>query len=299
MQENLSINAISLAPAAEEWLRGSHRARILHVFDGACNLIDEMGAVLSVVASGIGNGPFNIVMSDRALAFSDHLDADSEVRATPRQLILADISIKLAEARLWDPRPDWEHLHACREEIRWQLMPVSNWLTERASADCLFNLINRAVPPATMIGRNSEYLCEAVVNADILACRDAATRLAGLGPGLTPAGDDFMLGALLAAWILHPPKVAMVLAEAVADTAAPLTTTLSTAWLRSAARGEAGILWHDFLDALSSADTTARHNFAQNLLAVGHTSGADGLAGFVGVLLHEAMLQPGYCVSCA
>ena len=107
--------------------------------------------------------------------------------------------------------------------------------------------------------------------------------------GLTPAGDDFILGAVLAVWIIHPPEIARVLAKEVTDVAAPLTTSLSAAWLRSAGKGEAGVLWHNFFDDLISADQTAIQVSIDKILSVGETSGADALAGFIGALMCYAV----------
>ena len=75
-----------------------------------------------------------------------------------------------------------------------------------------------------------------------------------------------------------------VLAEEIAGAAAPLTTSLSAAWLRSAGKGEAGILWHEFFDALIDSDAARIQETMDKILAVGETSGADALAGFIGLL---------------
>jgi hypothetical protein len=126
-------------------------------------------------------------------------------------------------------------------------------------------------------------LSSSLALADLPSSRIAAGKLAGLGAGLTPSGDDYLMGALYAAWILHPFTVASVLAQEIANTAAPLTTSLSAAWIRSAGKGEAGILWHDFFDALLSTSTPRMQETIKKILAVGETSGADALAGFAGV----------------
>jgi hypothetical protein len=125
-------------------------------------------------------------------------------------------------------------------------------------------------------------LSSAFAIADISSALTITSKLAGLGVGLTPAGDDFILGSLLAAWIIHPPEIASTLAEEIANTAAPLTTSLSAAWLKSAGRGEAGILWHEFFEALISRDKISVEDSIEKILAVGATSGADALAGFIG-----------------
>ena len=127
-------------------------------------------------------------------------------------------------------------------------------------------------------------LSAALVKADISTAKAVASRLAGLGMGLTPAGDDFIVGALYASWIIHPTNIVRVLAEEIAGAAAPLTTSLSAAWLRSAGKGEAGILWHEFFDALIDSDAARIQETMDKILAVGETSGADALAGFIGLL---------------
>lgn len=96
--------------------------------------------------------------------------------------------------------------------------------------------------------------------------------LLGLGPGLTPAGDDVLAGLLVALHghgELHDP-----LAEEVCRLATARTTTLSAALLRHAAAGTALPAVVDVADALtghgSDADLRAA---AARLVAVGHSSG--------------------------
>jgi hypothetical protein len=116
----------------------------------------------------------------------------------------------------------------------------------------------------------------------------SAKQPAGLGQGLTPAGDDFLLGAILAAWIIHSTGVAKSLVEEIANAAAPLTKSLSAAWLRSAGRGEVGIWRHDFFKSLISCDPASNQKAMDKILAVGETSGADALAAFISVFAAQA-----------
>ena len=60
-------------------------------------------------------------------------------------------------------------------------------------------------------------------------------RLAGRGPGLTPAGDDILAGYVAGLTLFHHRDQE---AAAIADRAASLTTALSATLLRHAARGE-------------------------------------------------------------
>ena len=108
-----------------------------------------------------------------------------------------------------------------------------------------------------------------------------ASCLAGLGGGLTPSGDDFLAGAMLAAWLSHsvPERVCQLLLH----TAAPRTTVLSAALLRAAAAGACSAPWHRLLAALANGGEEQLPSAVEEVLAHGHTSGADALAGFLWV----------------
>jgi hypothetical protein len=103
--------------------------------------------------------------------------------------------------------------------------------------------------------------------------------LAGLGGGLTPAGDDLLCGAMLAAWLAHPDPAGFC--RGVVETAVPRTTMLSAAFLHAAGRGECGAAWHRLLAALAAGADDEIAAATAAVLAHGATSGADALTGFV------------------
>jgi len=146
-----SINALSLAPDVCDWLAHSRHARVLHVFDHACNLINERREVLSIVTPQIGNGPFNLVVEDEVL-FSDHLDAQSLISIRANQLRLEDLTINTKDAKLWSPRPDWERLHAKRDDILSQLMSLRASDSERSNP-----LVNFEIASGLVSMRTSSY----------------------------------------------------------------------------------------------------------------------------------------------
>ncbi|HXD11186.1 MAG TPA: hypothetical protein VN653_14060, partial [Anaerolineales bacterium] len=155
-----SLNALSRTTTVNHWLANSQQARILHVFDQACSLINERREVLSVVTPQIGNGPFNLVIQDDII-FTDHLDAESRIFVRNEGLQFGDLVINSTTAALWLARPNWEALHARREVILTQVakLPITDH------------------PP-------SNSLCLALASADLSRSITAAQKLAGLGAGL-------------------------------------------------------------------------------------------------------------------
>lgn len=85
-------------------------------------------------------------------------------------------------------------------------------------------------------------------------------RLAGRGPGLTPAGDDILCGYVAGLFLFHGRREE---ASAIAQRAAGLTTRLSATLLRHAAVGELPEPAHAYL---AEGDTGP-------LAAFGHSSG--------------------------
>ena len=110
----------------------------------------------------------------------------------------------------------------------------------------------------------------------VAACR----LLGGLGPGLTPSGDDALAGMLLAARLQRPgdEEYLVSLAETVA------THEISLAFLRWAARGQSVEAVHRLLLGDGRA--------GGELLALGHTSGADLALGLMSLWPKGRALAP-------
>jgi Protein of unknown function (DUF2877) len=105
----------------------------------------------------------------------------------------------------------------------------------------------------------------------------AAADLIGLGPGLTPSGDDFLIGALAMLDALEQTNTHAALGEAILATASR-TSPLSASLLRAATAGHVGENLHTMVAAVIAGDAEAALAAAAR---VGHTSGWDALAGAV------------------
>lgn len=237
--------------------------KILHIFDEVCNLITKKEEVVSIVNADIGNGPFNLVVEESVL-FTEYLNSESKVIIEDKEIFLGGLSISFAHTQEWNPMPRWGELRKNKDEIinRLGLLKI--------------DYENEAIL------KLSNSLSSAILNADVVFIKNISSKLAGLGIGLTPAGDDFLMGAMYATWIIHPREVAKKITEEIANVAAPLTTSLSSAWLRSAAKGEAGEVWHDFFDAVIRNENI--YLPMSKILSVGETSGSDALTGFLSIM---------------
>jgi hypothetical protein len=102
-----------------------------------------------------------------------------------------------------------------------------------------------------------------------------AEQLIGLGPGLTPSGDDYLGGMLVALRLTGRAMQAEGLWRWLQPRLKQRTSAISAAHLAAAAAGEAHEALHEVLNGTLDLE---------KLSAVGHCSGWDALAGAVAVL---------------
>ena len=196
----------------------------------------------------IGNGPLNAIVGEFSLPSLGE-------------------KMSLAADRTWQPqrRAGQVDLAALREAAR-----------ERVPAEglgCLVagmhNALSAHAQPA--LDAIDEWIAGHSLDA-------RAVPLIGLGPGLTPAGDDYLGGVMVALHLLDRPSQAASLWRWLEPKLAARTSAISAAHLAAAATGEAHEALHDVLGGNPDLDA---------LDAVGHGSGWDALAGSVAVLQRE------------
>src|SRR3989442_12527491 len=151
---------------------------------------------------------------------------------------------------------------------------------------------------AAVAGRQPAFPLDGAMNvarALAMACAaddpEAAVRAAlpllGLGPGLTPAGDDYVGSAFFARTVLRSAGGSTAdgwgrAAAVVATAARQRTHPISAALLGDLVAGDAYGPLHDLACALAAG--TSALEPARRLTRLGHSSGWDLLAGFLGAL---------------
>lgn len=238
------MNLLDVGIDASEIMRVWGCGRVRAVFDPAIYL-DLPGGLVVLTTSAAPRGPLHVrVRGLPAVSRGDVVRVDVDGLRISDQLFPLD-------APVWAPQlPTQVSLAAARDVAGAWLPPV--------------------VPPLGVTGTAG-----AVLPADVVAALrwgDLASlgqRLGGRGPGLTPAGDDMLAGALLVArviWGRLPPP-----SDLLRDVA---TNDIALAFLRCAAEGRCIEPAHDLLDALARSDAGATIRALATLSRFGSSSGA-------------------------
>lgn len=283
MRATQMLQAASVSRPVKQRLQNRGFAgRVLSIHRLACNLVDDERNVITLLSPAVGNGPFSITVntSFNGIAVGD------PARATENRLVVGELMVRLDGASTWEPSPDWPRLRTPRERIAANFLAFDEW-TPTAIWGGLAHVTgadqHAEGKPTFMarLARGKEAYSRLIVAGLGEGKRDAlvegARLLAGLGPGGTPAGDDFLVGVMAAIWLLGDKSAALVIAE----TAAPRTSALSAAFLRAAGRGEFIAPWHRLLGALAAGDPAQVETAAMAVESFGASSGADALDGFI------------------
>lgn len=245
-------------------------------FPRACNLMDTEGRVITLALPSVGNGPFFVVL-DAAEGLFKKLQPHQPIYIDSEQITLGPWCMSLRTAHVWDSTlPTCGPAFCLSRAIAGILQPYTDWPQSSVSD----TPVTRST--ARLLAQGARALMGAVERKTGIA--EAVQQLAGLGSGLTPAGDDCVLGVMAALWLLGQPELLPAMAQAIATR----TTTLSGAFLTAAAEGQFIEAWHGLAHALNCQDEPRTRRGLRRLAALGASSGRDTLAGFATILLNHA-----------
>ncbi|MBT3534110.1 MAG: DUF2877 domain-containing protein [Rhodospirillaceae bacterium] len=192
-------------------------------------------------------------------------------------------TIEIGNSRLWlPPEPiDWtfEKLTAGLDSIEImvdQQAPaegLSRFIFDPARAAMDDLLLRRA---SSAIDRIRQWLRGD--GADPTSFDDGVRGLIGLGPGLTPSGDDFLVGIMVALAEMQETGLLEALSATIGKYAAARTNSISAAHLSAAAAGLGTDALHRTIQSILSGGDGLTGNLS-DLANIGHCSGWDALAG--------------------
>ena len=284
-RQSVSVHISVLTPAARSWLVSNGDPVIHHLFPNVCNLIDDGGCLVSLVFQEAALSPSSMLLAsslgkNSEWGFDERYGIDTPIVRSNGGLRIGDDLFSIEGARIWNPQVDWECCH--RDQVLSYIPLIES---ELRSAE-LLGTPGKFTRDDSLTGKSAAFqaACRFYLNAlrsgDLNKIAMSSRGLAGLGEGLTPSGDDFLLGSIFAMWIADAVGLRKTI-ELIIREAAPRTTALSAAWLSAARQGEAGILWHWLFSSIASDIEADVSRYSGQIARMGHSSGVDALSGFI------------------
>lgn len=276
------------------------------VFRQACNIETDDGALVTMLAQGLGNVPHGIrcTLPEPAdfralLSVGQSVVADGAALRIPH----AGIAVNLSVATIWrcglvacvvDPDSD-ETLCTLLDlrAILQEQTPPSGFAPLLVRDECSRSPLDEAMQK--QLRQTLPVLERATLSLDPAIAVRALAQLIGLGPGLTPSGDDFIVG-YLAALFARDPR-AHSLRPFLTALSAPLAqlaasgNSISRQFIADALEGEFSEPLVDIVSAISLHNGASLRASAIRVIRIGHSSGADSLAGLLFGLRPSLLLR--------
>lgn len=272
------------------------RGNVHSVYRQACNIELDDGALVTLLGREPGNVPHGIRC---ALPEPD----DFRAWLRPAQAVAADgLSLRVPEARIavdlsaaahWRCGLDPCAIDPYAEPSVRALRSVRMVLQEQAPQSGFAPLLLQGAKPSSPLDQAMQRrlrqalpaLSRAGSNLDSVAAAQALAQLAGLGPGLTPSGDDFIVGYLAALYTRCSAEPA--LRPFLGGLIAPVTrlaaaaNLISRQYMLNALAGEFSEALAQVVLGVAVRDDLRLRESAARLVRVGHSSGADSLVGLL------------------
>jgi hypothetical protein len=185
----------------------------------------------------------------------------------------------------------------------WQMLNTRQRLDKtEIVADDLFQL-NAGSQLSQKISRPVLQLISSTEQFDIEGSIQAAGKMIGLGPGVTPAGDDFLTGFLAGLWSTSGKDASQLsfihsFGERLMEIA-KRTSLISRTYLYHATQGQFSNSLSNLAEAIASGSENIC-GISEAAMRVGHSSGMDSVTGLlIGLCIWNTELSlAGSCFSC-
>jgi len=267
------------------------RGRIGAVFKHASIVLLDDGGIIALLAPHVGQVAHGVRLAE-SRPFDRWVSIGMPARVCGDYISLGDgiVAVMLSTARIWTPAIHSGLLKATETTLKAVVLLRKLLLTLAFAAGSEFLALTLSIArPATVLEARVSTTLAALAPAarahDSAGCLVCLRDLVGLGPGLTPAGDDFIIGWLAGLTVAAQSPDQREFLAAMRSGIAALsggTTPISRQHLADACALMFSERLSDVCLALASgAPRAALETCLAAQMSVGATSGADAAAGLI------------------
>ena len=271
--------------------------RVHSIFSKALNIKIEEDELISIVAAEKLNGPNRILLKlhEDENFFSFEIKKEARAVGTTQKISIdnGNFLISLREAKKWSSKVEIEE-KTSSSRVRDNLLGFflqKDFLTKQKrnknaspitrGKPCFLTSFENSI--SQELGIRIQKLITSVKERNLPKISENITRLIGFGKGLTPSGDDFLVGLIAPLCFLNDSRFEYLLKEIkeVVELGKKRTTFLSEKFLEYACQGRFPETVLDLLETIFSGDRVGVKKAARRCLDFGATSGRDTLLGVV------------------
>ena len=288
-----TLQAISSSCKVQEKISASKKIELTGVYERALNLRLSDGSMIGVLEQEAGNCPGNILIPS-FFGLTSKIDVGTRVVIHPSSLQIGEIlAISLQGISLWDPQIKLPG-NLCRPSLMRE--KILNFLGIKnrypLKAETLIEHYRQWNLPASssswgaLLWRHLEKhlvgLCRGLLEGNRKKVKSGFSQIIGVGLGLTPSGDDLLVGIFgtLYSLLSHLGKHPSALPIWPSSEWVTGTTALGTSLVYHSLRGEIAQRVQNVIIGILTETGDLEKDWAL-LLAMGATSGKDTSLGIL------------------
>lgn len=299
--ERFRFSVLQRGSLSARILRNGAAGRVLAVFDSSF-YVDLPRGIACIASAGLAVSPLTLISAapETTNWRASGVRQDDRVSVSNDLLTVgARFAFDLLGGRDWRPDPlpsDWRAadlargLNTFRDACAGHVPNdgLGRFIYQRPAQFAPHAIAKTAQAP---IERLTQWAHQAIRSPDNPPPIDAEqiASLLGLGPGLTPSGDDFVGGMMIALCGLGETALCRQLWAASQPLAIEAGNPIALAHLAAASEGLAHIALHQTLAAIIEGRIGCVRASTASINRIGHTSGWDAMAGMARIL--QAWLQ--------
>jgi len=265
---------------------------IVHsVFDHACNIQLDKNSLITLISPMLPNYPsaikLDIAEDQKLSSFGFKVGIKAIVNKDEIKIPEACISIKITGAKVWDSSPLFLRSKISEEILNKNLEKIRDLTLKCGEIEGIASILDGDELDnnyKNFIINSVKRLTKGISDFDYKEITEASKRLIGLGPGLTPAADDFLLGILASLYYMgyyfgnHLENLKKIAGFIIYDLPGR-TTFISEIMLGNGMKARFSEPIRDLMLAVTNSNSI--NDECVNLLNIGGTSGSDCAAGIV------------------
>jgi len=276
---------------------------IVHsVFSKVCNIQLDKNSLITLISPMLPNYPsaikLDIAEDQKLCSIGFKTGIKAVINKDEIKIPEVCISIKLTGAKVWDSSPLFLRSKISEEMLNENIEKIRVLTLKYGQIEGIASILDGdkvANHYKDFIINSVKRLAKGISDFDYKEITEASKRLIGLGPGLTPAVDDFLLGILASLYYMgyyfgnHLENLKKIAGFMIYDLPGR-TTFISEIMLRNGMKARFSEPIRDLM--LAVIHNTSVQDECVNLLSIGGTSGSDCAAGIVfgGVLMAKVKI---------
>lgn len=295
------VQVVSLGSMALSSLFRTKEWQVIATFKRSFYCRDNRNNIICIGQEEIGKGPFTLLCSADSSWPVNILSTKSSIRVRKHQLLLEGegVIFDLHSASVW--RKSLFTISMSGE----RLLSDITWIARKAVCDAppeSLGLVVSNFLPLNMhkLRRQASALTQALHNRFIevisrvrhlpvllpsgqlnYSLTEELSKLIGLGPGLTPSGDDFLAGIVMGLFKAGKQDEAASLAHYFHRAASGRVSEISLTFYRALTEGLAAEPYYHLLEAIGQGDFRELELLLKRVSLLGGTSGWDTITGIV------------------